>query len=61
MKDNLMDIQNLNITVKAESLIPDLKISVQLHIEKCLYLTGKTSQGYRSPAHCFSSVCFIYM
>lgn len=31
MKDNLMDIQNLNIRAKTESLIPDLKISVQLH------------------------------
>lgn len=59
MKDNLRDIQNLNIRAKVESLIPDLEISVQLHVERCL--TGKTSQGYLSPAHCFSSLWLIYM
>lgn len=40
MKDNLMDIQNLNIRAKTESLIPDLKISVQLHW-KMLVLDSK--------------------
>lgn len=61
MKDNLTDIQNLNGTPKPESVIPDLKTSVQLYIERCLRLTGKTRQGYLHTALCFSSVCLIYM